>query len=261
MNARTLIDAAALNSLLGRSDVLVVDCRFDIADAQRGSRDYAQAHIPGAVYADLDHDLSDLSKRNLGRHPLPDAARFTNALGRWGWTPQTFVVAYDNANGALAAARLWWMLRLIGHENAAVLDGGFAAWKKAAFALTPEQSGRVATRVDADYDAAQIVYTDELQRQGSSTLLIDARAAPRYRGDVEPIDSVAGHVPGAVNRPFSDNLIADGTFKPGAVLREEFSALLRTHQPADVVHMCGSGVTACLNLLAMEHAGLAGSRV
>jgi thiosulfate/3-mercaptopyruvate sulfurtransferase len=261
MNARTLIDAAALNSLLGRSDVLVVDCRFDIADAQRGSRDYAQAHIPGAVYADLDHDLSDLSKRNLGRHPLPDAARFTNALGRWGWTPQTSVVAYDNANGALAAARLWWMLRLIGHENAAVLDGGFAAWKKAAFALTPEQSGRVATRVDADYDAAQIVYTDELQRQGSSTLLIDARAAPRYRGDVEPIDPVAGHVPGAVNRPFSDNLIADGTFKPGAVLREEFSALLRTHQPADVVHMCGSGVTACLNLLAMEHAGLAGSRV
>jgi thiosulfate/3-mercaptopyruvate sulfurtransferase len=261
MNARTLIDAAALNSLLGRSDVLVVDCRFDIADAQRGSRDYAQAHIPGAVYADLDHDLSDLSKRNLGRHPLPDAARFTNALARWGWTPQTFVVAYDNANGALAAARLWWMLRLIGHENAAVLDGGFAAWKKAAFALTPEQSGRVATRVDADYDAAQIVYTDELQRRGSSTLLIDARAAPRYRGDVEPIDSVAGHVPGAVNRPFSDNLIADGTFKPGAVLREEFSALLRTHQPADVVHMCGSGVTACLNLLAMEHAGLAGSRV
>jgi thiosulfate/3-mercaptopyruvate sulfurtransferase len=261
MNARTLIDAAALNSLLGRSDVLVVDCRFDIADAQRGSRDYAQAHIPGAVYADLDHDLSDLSKRNLGRHPLPDAARFTNALGRWGWTPQTSVVAYDNANGALAAARLWWMLRLIGHENAAVLDGGFAAWKKAAFALTPEQSGRVATRVDADYDAAQIVYTDELQRQGSSTLLIDARAAPRYRGDVEPIDPVAGHVPGAVNRPFSDNLIADGTFKQGAVLREEFSALLRTHQPADVVHMCGSGVTACLNLLAMEHAGLAGSRV
>jgi thiosulfate/3-mercaptopyruvate sulfurtransferase len=261
MKMRTLIDATTLNSLLGRSDVLVVDCRFDIADAQRGSRDYAQAHIPGAVYADLDHDLSDLTKRGLGRHPLPDASHFTAALGRWGWTPQTFLVAYDNANGALAAARLWWMLRLIGHEHAAVLDGGFAAWKNAAFALTPEQPQRAATRVDADFDTAQIVYTDELQRLGSSTLLIDARAAPRYRGDVEPIDPVAGHVPGAANRPFSDNLIADGTFKPGAVLREEFSALLGTHEPAQVVHMCGSGVTACHNLLAMEHAGLAGSRV
>jgi thiosulfate/3-mercaptopyruvate sulfurtransferase len=261
MNLRTLIDAAGLHALLGRSEVLIVDCRFDIADAQRGSRDYAEAHIPGAVYADLDHDLSDLTKRGLGRHPLPDAARFTNALGRWGWTPQTFVVAYDNANGALAAARLWWMLRLIGHEPAAVLDGGFAAWKKASFALTSEQSQRVATRVDADFDTAQIVHTDELERLGSSALLIDARAAPRYRGDVEPIDAVAGHVPGAANRPFSDNLTGDGTFKPEAVLREEFSALLGTHQPAQAVHMCGSGVTACHNLLAMEHAGLAGSRV
>jgi thiosulfate/3-mercaptopyruvate sulfurtransferase len=261
MKMRTLIDAAALNSLLGRGDVLIVDCRFDIADAQRGSRDYAQAHVPGAVYADLDHDLSDLTKRGLGRHPLPDAARFTSALGRWGWTPQTFVVAYDNANGALAAARLWWMLRLIGRENAAVLDGGFAAWKNASLALTPEQSQRAATRVDADYNTAQIVYTGELQRLGSSALLIDARAAPRFRGDVEPIDPVAGHVPGAANRPFSDNLVGDGTFKPGAVLREEFSALLGAHQPADVVHMCGSGVTACHNLLAMEHAGLAGSRI
>jgi thiosulfate/3-mercaptopyruvate sulfurtransferase len=261
MKMRTLVDAAALNSMLGRSDVLIVDCRFDIADAQRGSRDYVEAHIPGAVYADLDHDLSDLTKRGLGRHPLPDAARFTNALGRWGWTPQTFVVAYDNANGALAAARLWWMLRLIGHESAAVLDGGFAAWKKKSFALTPEQSQRVATRIEADFDTTQIVYTDELERLGSSALLIDARAAPRYRGDVEPIDPVAGHVPGAANRPFSDNLTGDGTFKPGAVLREEFSALLGTHQPAQAVHMCGSGVTACHNLLAMEHAGLAGSRV
>jgi thiosulfate/3-mercaptopyruvate sulfurtransferase len=261
MKMRTLIDAAALNSLLGRRDVLIVDCRFDIADAQRGARDYTEAHIPGAVYADLDHDLSDLTKRGLGRHPLPDAARFTNALGRWGWTPQTTVVAYDNANGALAAARLWWMLRLIGHDHAAVLDGGFAAWKNAAFALTPDPSQRAETRVDADYDTAQIVYTEELQRLSSSTLLIDARAALRYRGDVEPIDPVAGHVPGAANRPFSDNLTGDGTFKPGAVLREEFSALLGAHRPADVVHMCGSGVTACHNLLAMEHAGLAGSRI
>jgi thiosulfate/3-mercaptopyruvate sulfurtransferase len=261
MKLRTLIDAAGLKALLGRSDVLIVDCRFDIADAQRGSRDYAEAHIPGAVYADLDRDLSDLTKRGLGRHPLPDAARFTHALGRWGWSPLTTVVTYDNANGALAAARLWWMLRLIGHEHAAVLDGGFAAWKNAAFALTSEQAPRAATHVDAGYDTAQIVYTEELQSLGARALLIDARAAPRYRGEVEPIDQVAGHVPGAANRPFSENLAADGSFKPGAVLRQEFSALLAGHQSADVVHMCGSGVTACHNLLAMEHAGLAGSRV
>jgi thiosulfate/3-mercaptopyruvate sulfurtransferase len=261
MKMRTLIDAAALQAMLGRSDILIVDCRFDIADAQRGARDYAEAHIPGAVHADLDRDLSDLTRRGLGRHPLPDATRFTHALARWGVAPQINVVAYDNANGALAAARLWWMLRLIGHDNAAVLDGGFAAWKNASFALTPEQSQRAGTDVDAAYDGAQIVYTEELQRLGATALLIDARAAPRYRGEVEPIDPVAGHVPGAANRPFSENLIADGRFKPAAVLREEFSALLGTHRPGDVVHMCGSGVTACHNLLAMEHAGLAGSRV
>ncbi|HEY2396755.1 MAG TPA: sulfurtransferase [Rudaea sp.] len=261
MNARTLIDVAALNGLLGRADVLIVDCRADIADPQRAARDYTEGHVAGAVHADLERELSDLSKQGLGRHPLPNAEHFSMLLSRWGWTPQTTVVAYDNANGALAATRLWWMLRLIGHRAAAVLDGGLGAWNRAGYVLTPELPTCATTEVHAAYDAAQIVYTDELRSLGADALLVDARAAPRFRGDVEPIDPVAGHVPGAANRPFSDNLEADGRFKSAAVLRDEFGALLGSHKAGDVVHMCGSGVTACHNLLAMEHAGLSGSRV
>jgi thiosulfate/3-mercaptopyruvate sulfurtransferase len=153
------------------------------------------------------------------------------------------------------------MLQLIGHEDAAVLDGGLAAWKNAALALVPEQPRRESTDVAADYDAAKIVYTEELQRLGRNALLLDARAAPRYRGEIEPIDPVAGHVLGAANRPFSENLGADGRFKSSQALRAEFVALLGQREAAEVVHMCGSGVTACHNLLAMEHAGLTGSRV
>ena len=261
MSSTTLIDAAALARLAGHADVLVVDCRFDIADSQRGSREYALAHVPGAVYGDLDRDLSDLWKLDLGRHPRPDAEAFSEVLGRWGWTPQTQVVAYDAANGALASARLWWMMRLIGHRNVAVLDGGLPAWNTVAWPLSAEPVQRQATVVAARYDPLEIVYTDTLQQIMQSVLLLDARAAPRYRGDVEPIDPVAGHVPGARNRPFSDNLAPDGRFKSAAALREEFSQLIAPYEACDVVHMCGSGVTACHNLLAMEHAGLTGSRI
>jgi thiosulfate/3-mercaptopyruvate sulfurtransferase len=263
MTLRTLISATDLHDLAAKGGVLIVDCRADLADRQRAARDYAQAHIPGAVFADLETDLSDLSKTGLGRHPLPDAARFGALLGRWGWTPGTPVVAYDDANGALAAARLWWMLRLIGEREVAVLDGGFGAWKGAGL---PLESGVVAlrpTHVDIAYDPQRIVYTDELLKllQNPQCMLVDARAAPRFRGEVEPIDVVAGHIPGAQNRPFSDNLEADGRYKPAEKLRVEFMALLGAHAPADVINMCGSGVTACHNLLAMEHAGLAGSRI
>ncbi|HEX3121923.1 MAG TPA: sulfurtransferase [Rhodanobacteraceae bacterium] len=261
MSFTTLIEPAALGRILGHDDLLVVDCRFDIADPQRGAREYAFAHIPGAVYADLDRDLSDLWKADLGRHPLPDAEAFCEALGRWGWTPRTQVVAYDAASGANAAARLWWMLRLIGHRDAAVLDGGLPAWNSVAWPLSSDTVRRRCTAVEARFDAEEIVYTDTLQKIREDVVLLDARAAPRFRGEVEPIDSVAGHVPGARNRPFSDNLTADGRFKSAAALREEFSKLIAPSYPRDVVHMCGSGVTACHNLLAMEHAGLTGSRI
>jgi thiosulfate/3-mercaptopyruvate sulfurtransferase len=241
--------------------VLVVDCRFDLADPARAARDYAQAHIPGAAYADLNQDLSDLSKHGLGRHPLPEARAFSAVLARWGWTPQLPVVAYDAANGALAAARLWWMLRLVGAHDVAVLDGGFPAWVAAGLPLNAGASQRTASTVALEYERAQIVYTGDLQAMLQDMVLLDARAAPRFRGEVEPIDPVAGHVPGARNRPFSDNLAADGRFKPAAQLRAEFESLLGAHAPENVVHMCGSGVTACHNLLAMEHAGLGGSRI
>ena len=182
-------------------------------------------------------------------------------LGRWGWTPDVPVIAYDAANGALAAARLWWMLRLSGAREAAVLDGGWAAWQRAGLPLATDVAARKPTSVQIAFDPAQIVFTDALQEMQQNILLLDARAAPRYRGETETIDPVAGHIPGARNRPFSENLANDGRFKPAPKLRAEFSALLGAYAARDVVHMCGSGVTACHNLLAMEHAGLTGSRV
>jgi thiosulfate/3-mercaptopyruvate sulfurtransferase len=256
-----LIDAQALAELIRHDDVLVVDCRVDLSDRALGPRVYAQGHIPGAVYANLETDLSDLSKQGLGRHPLPDASAFSGVLARWGWTRQTRVVVYDAANGALAAARLWWMLRLVGAREAAVLDGGWQAWIAAGLPIETRMPVRAPTRVEVQFDPAQIIYTDVLQSIRGNILLLDARAAPRFRGEVEPIDPVAGHVPGARNRPFSDNLAGDGRFKTAPQLRTEFEALLGRRAADEVVHMCGSGVTACHNLLAMEHAGFAGSRV
>lgn len=257
----TLVSADELQALRARGDVLVVDARFDLSDARKGEREYAAAHIPGAVYAHLDRDLSDLSRQGLGRHPLPTDAAFSAALSRWGWHRGLDVVVYDDGGGALAA-RLWWLLRLAGHERVAVLDGGFAAWRAAGLPVEAGVVERDATDVRVALDRDAVVWFDELQRRlaGGDALLLDARGATRYRGEEEPIDPVAGHVPGALNRPFALNL-ADGRFRPAADLRREFAALLDARRPDEVVHMCGSGVTACHNLLAMEHAGLAGSRV
>jgi thiosulfate/3-mercaptopyruvate sulfurtransferase len=262
MTIRTLVSVSELAAMQARADVLVVDCRQDLADAGKGRRDYLDAHIPGAVHADLAQDLSDLSKKGVGRHPLPGDATFSGALSRWGWRPDLDVVAYDDANGALAAARLWWLLRLAGHERVAVLDGGLAAWRAAGLALEAGDVSRERTVADVAIDRDQVVWFDEVERsRDGSIMVLDARAAPRYRGDVEPIDAVAGHVPGALNRPYSDNLDATGRFKPAAELRREFERLLGTREALVVAHSCGSGVTACHNLLAMEHAGLHGSRV
>jgi len=256
----TLIAAAEL-AALPAGKVLVVDCRHELADPGKGRHDYLAGHIPGAVFADLDTDLADLSRvaAGLGRHPLPSAATFSAALGRWGWRPGLQVVGYDAAGGALAAARLWWLLRLCGVREAAVLDGGLAAWQAAGLPLETAVPVRAPTRVALDYDPRQVIL--DSAALAAVPLLLDARAAPRYRGEVEPIDRAAGHVPGARNRPYTENLGADGRFKPAAALREEFGRLLAGRAPAEVVHMCGSGVTACHNLLAMEHAGLVGSRL
>jgi thiosulfate/3-mercaptopyruvate sulfurtransferase len=259
----TLIDATELAAWPPR-DLLIVDCRFDLADPAKGGRDYLDGHIPGAVFASLDHDLSDMSRQaeGLGRHPLPLEDAFNALLSRWGWQTGMQVVSYDAGSGALAAARLWWLLRLAGVRECAVLDGGYAAWQAKGL---PSESGeavpRSASKVSLRYDANQVLVDHAAVRDGAAGQLLDARAAPRYRGDVEPLDRVGGHVPGALNRPFADNLGSDGRFKSPAQLREEFGAVLGSTAPADVVHMCGSGVTACHNLLAMEHAGLHGSRL
>ena len=272
----TLIDAATLAALPAGA-VLVVDCRFELADVEAGARAYRAGHVPGAVYANLDRDLSDQSRtaQGLGRHPLPSAAAFRATLQRWGWRPGLPVVAYDGHAGAIGAARLWWMLRSLG-QPAAVLDGGWQAWVAAGL---PQATGAapVAAFSDAaasdrdagaamparEFDAAASVDTEALRQQlaAGNVCLIDARAPERYRGEVEPIDRVGGHIPGAGNRPYVQNLQADGRFKPAAQLRAEWLALLGDTAPASVVHSCGSGVSACHNLLAMEHAGLRGSRL
>jgi len=263
VNASPLISVLDLAAQLGDGGLLVVDCRFDLADPARGEREYAAAHVPGAVYAHLDRDLSDLSKPKLGRHPLPDAAAFSRVLGRWGWTPQIRVVAYDDAGGALASARLWWMLRLAGAHDAAVLDGGWGAWKRAGLPVDAQPVVRAPTPVAVDFAQEEIVYTDELRGllERGEGVILDARAAPRFRGEVEPIDPVAGHIPGARNRPLTDNLAADGCFKPAAELRAELLAAVGAHATSEVIHSCGSGVSACQNLLAFEAAGLHGSRL
>jgi thiosulfate/3-mercaptopyruvate sulfurtransferase len=263
---RTLIPAADLIDLLARGKPpVLLDCGFDLADTAAGERAYREAHLPGALYANLDRDLSGPKTGRNGRHPLPDRADFAARAGRWGVAPGVQVVAYD-AQGGPYAARAWWLLRWLGHDAVAVLDGGPAAFVAAGGRLDaapavaaalgpyPDAPGRAAAMpvVDADALAAAL-----FGAAPARALVLDARALERFRGEVEPLDPVAGHIPGAAHRFFKDNLRPDGRFKPRAELRAAFEAIGRP--PGEVVHQCGSGVTACHNLLAMEHAGLAGS--
>jgi len=257
---RTLISAAELQALQGRTQPLVLlDCSFDLADPAAGERGFAAAHLPGAVYAHLDRDLSGAKTGRNGRHPLPERATFAATAGAWGIAPGVQVVAYDS-QGAPYAARAWWLLRWLGHDAVAVLDGGVAAWQAAGGTLTSGAARPTALPpYPAGAPAMPTVEADALLAVLGRVRLIDARAAERFRGDVEPLDPVAGHIPGATLRFFKDNLLPDGRFKPAEQLREAFSAY--TTPAADVVHHCGSGVTACHNLLAMAHAGLEGSRL
>ncbi|HET7267002.1 MAG TPA: sulfurtransferase [Oleiagrimonas sp.] len=262
MNARSpLIDVTEL-AAADPDTTLIVDCRFQLADTEHGRQAYRQGHIPGAAYAHLDEDLCDLGKQGLGRHPLPEPEAFAAVLGRWGWKPGVTVVAYDAGNGALTAARLWWLMRWMGAE-ARVLDGGMAAWTAAGKPLEQDAARRPRTQVNVSFNPDMVLLTPQLRSEldAGTALLIDARAAPRYRGESEPIDPVAGHVPGARNHPFAGNVDADQHWRAAADLRAGFEQLIDGRDPASVVHMCGSGVTACHNLLAMEYAGLHGSRL
>lgn len=271
----TLVDVATLAAVLGddvrvvdarataSTAVRVMDARASLADPQAGAGQYAAGHIPGAVHADLNRDLSDLSRVGHGRHPLPDSDTFAARVGQWGIGADTQVVVYDGSDGSMAAARLWWLLRLLGHTRVAVLDGGIAAWQAAGHALATGHSTVTAQPpYRGRFDTSQVASADEIaaRLKHAPGWLVDARAGERFRGDVEPLDPVAGHVPGAVNRPFALNVL-DGRLRDPQELRAELQGVIGSQDPERVVLMCGSGVTACHLLLAMESAGLRGARI
>jgi thiosulfate/3-mercaptopyruvate sulfurtransferase len=264
----TLVSVSQLQALQ-RSDspAFVFDCSCDLMQPEKGPAQYAESHIAGALYAHLDNNLSAkgdpavTGAQSGGRHPLPSREKFAAWLGSVGLKNNDQVVVYDR-QGANYCGRLWWMLKWLGHAHVAVLDGGFQAWQAAGGDVTrsdeparPPTSFAVADSLVALRSSDQVLA--HLGKPGQHVL--DARGAPRFRGETEPIDPVAGHIPGALNRVFSSNLDADGFFKPATVLRAEFDALLGHRQPQDVVHHCGSGVSAVPNILAMEIAGLHGS--
>jgi thiosulfate/3-mercaptopyruvate sulfurtransferase len=263
----TLISASQLQILLTTpQNVMVFDCSFELMQPGAGDAQYAQAHIPGAVRADLDRHLSAADHAgdaaSGGRHPLPSREAFAAWLSSLGFDNTMQAVVYDR-QGANYCGRLWWMLKWAGHDAAAVLDGGWAAWLASGGASASDGPGGAAHQLSASNYAlapaqAALVATETVVNQlgRPAQTLIDARGAPRYRGEVEPLDPVAGHIPGALNRPFGHNLDAHGFFKPAEQLRAEFEALLAGRDPATVVHHCGSGVSAIPNLLAMEVAGL-----
>ncbi|GAB2501356.1 sulfurtransferase [Pseudoxanthomonas sangjuensis] len=266
MNWTALVQVGELAAALDDPRLRLFDARAVAAITPDGPNPallYAQSHLPGAQYADLNLDLSDLNKAGQGRHPLPDDEVFARRLGSWGVSPAHQVVVYDAGDGSMAAARMWWLLKLLGHQRVAVLDGGLAAWQVAGLPLTAEvRACPEEAPYPARFDRSRIVTADAVRERldEDSGWLIDVRAAERFRGEVEPIDPVAGHVPGALNRPFAQNL-RDGRFKPADELQGELEALLAGRRPSDTVLMCGSGVTACHLLLAFEHAGLHGARV
>lgn len=257
----TLISVADLAPRLADPAFVIFDCRHDLMKPEAGAQAYAQSHIPGARFAHSDRDLAGPKTGRNGRHPLPNAEAFAAWLGRQGVAAGKQVIAYDSAAGA-SATRLWWMLRWLGHEAVAVLDGGWDAWVQSGHEVSAEVPDVIAAHfegrprnswVDVDFVRSHL--------NDPSVVLIDARSAERFRGEVEPIDPVAGHIPGARNRLYKDNLDARSHFKPAAQLREEFLRLLAGTKPEQIVHQCGSGVSACHNLLAMEIAGLPGAKL
>jgi thiosulfate/3-mercaptopyruvate sulfurtransferase len=258
MNFTTLVDTATLATHLHDPDWIILDCRFSLDNPELGRRQHLAEHIPGALYVHLEEDLSGpISSGVTGRHPLPDPAGFSWKMTQLGLTGPTQVIAYDDSAGAIAA-RLWWMLKWTGHESVAVLDGGWSKWRAEDRPTRPGQETSRSGDFVASIQPGMAVETEGVKAvvEGGPGILWDARAAERYRGEVEPIDPVAGHIPGAHCVPYAENLRADGTFQPSALLRQRFLRLLGTESSSDVICYCGSGVTAAHNILALEVAGL-----
>ena len=262
MQYTTLIDTLSLHENLDADGLVIIDCRFDLMQPAAGQKEWEVSHIPGARYAHLDRDLSAPVTATVGRHPLPKPETFARTLENRGIGNESQVVTYDASGGAYAV-RLWWMMRWLGHERVAVLDGGWQKWiaenRPVNNALPVLKPGHF----DYHADDSQWFTTPEIRTQLSNgfIILVDARTSERFEGESEPIDPVAGHVPGAVNFPYQKNLDDDGCFLPTDELRRLYTGFLGETDYRNVVHMCGSGVTACHNLLAMEHAGLTGSRL
>jgi thiosulfate/3-mercaptopyruvate sulfurtransferase len=264
-----LIDAATLAQALTAAtsgepgpDWLLIDCRFNLGNTAAGEAAWQAGHIPGALYAHLDRDLSGPKTGHSGRHPLPSPAALAATLSAWGLRPHTRVVAYDDAGG-MFAARLWWLLRWVGHEAVQVLDGGWPAWVATGGPVDTTVAVRQASAFTPQVHSDWVVSADQVlaHLHQPDQQLIDARSPDRFRGENETMDPVGGHIPGARNRFFQRNLQPDGRFKPAATLHAEFEALRGDAPWSAIVHQCGSGVTACHNLLAMAQAGLPGTRL
>lgn len=255
-------ELAALARETSPASLAILDCRHDLARPEWSDHAYAEGHIPGAVQAHLDRDLSGPLTPETGRHPLPEVTKLASTLGSWGIDSATQVVAYDQGNG-MYASRAWWLLRWLGHAQVAVLDGGFAAWQETGLPVTREGATRPQRSFVPRPAREAWLTTAEVQQAlaRTSIALIDARGADRFAGENETIDPVAGHVPGATNRPFAKNVDARGRFLPAAELRRQWTHALAGADTGNVVAMCGSGVSACHNLLALEIAGLPGARL
>jgi thiosulfate/3-mercaptopyruvate sulfurtransferase len=256
-----LISTAQLADELNNPNLIIVDSRHDLMNASLGRDAYAASHLPGAIFMSIDEDLSTIKNGKNGRHPLPTPEAFAKTLGAKGIDNSSKVVVYDQGN-SMFVGRLWWMLKWLGHDAVFVLDGGFAQWQKEGRALEATTNTKPAATFVAQENASMRLTIDEVATTlgNADRRIIDARAAERYRGEVEPVDPVAGHIPGAFNRPFLTNL-RDGVFKPADELKRDFDALLAGRAPESIIHQCGSGVSAISNIIAMEHAGLPGSKL
>jgi thiosulfate/3-mercaptopyruvate sulfurtransferase len=258
----TLIEPATLAEHLTDPDFAIVDCRFKVDDVAWGRAEYERAHIPGAAFADVEHELSAAEKGKDGRHPLPDPDVFARTVSRLGIDRRTQVVTYDQDAG-MYASRFWWMLRWMGHEAVALLNGGFAAWRAEGRATVSGAEARQPRSFTGRPRREMVATAAEVQSRIAQPdwRVIDARAPERFRGEVEPIDRVAGHITGAVNHPYASNVTAEARFVPPAQLRAQFAASLGGVPSDHVICYCGSGVTACQNILALEHAGLPGAKL